>query len=220
VAHLEQKGLEALYLFDDNFLAFPHLDKYLDVCRDSNFSILCLGRADTLSKGDLAKTLKASNIDALHIGIESGSARQLRIMQKNLSPDIIRLGLNKAIDAGLSVQISLIVGFPGEDWGSIEETVSLLKDIPFRTVSLFPFIPFPGCDVWRNPDKYDITYIDEDFSKFRLLDKDGNPSFVYETKKLDRKTLHAMWNYLSAVFDNRIKHRDRKPRQWELYDVQ
>ncbi|MHC4395652.1 MAG: B12-binding domain-containing radical SAM protein [Planctomycetota bacterium] len=218
VDNLSGKGLGALYLFDDNFLAFPELSKYLDICRESNFSILCLGRADTLAKGDIANTLKASNVDAIHIGIESGSKKMLQVMQKNLSVDAIKLGLNKAIDSGLYVQISLIIGFPGETWDTIDETVSLLKDIPFHSVSLFSFIPFPGCAVWRNPDKFGITYIDKDFDRYRLIDKDGNPNFVHETNELNNDTLHSMWNYMSGVFNDRIKHRSRKVEKWELYN--
>lgn len=218
VDNVSGKGLGALYLFDDNFLAFPNLNKYLDICRESDFSILCLGRVDKLAKGDIAKTLKASNIDAIHIGIESGSDMMLKRMNKNLSTDAIKLGLNKVIDAGLYVQISLIVGFPGETWETLEETVSLLEDIPFHSVSLFSFIPFPGCAVWRNPDVFGITYIDKDFDKYRLIDKDGKPNFVHETNELDNDTLHSMWNYMSEVFHDRIKHRSRKAGKWELYN--
>ncbi|MBC8460841.1 MAG: B12-binding domain-containing radical SAM protein [Deltaproteobacteria bacterium] len=218
VDNVSGKGLGALYLFDDNFLAFPRLDEYLDVCRESDFSILCLGRADALAKDGVARKLKASNIDAIHIGVESGSEMMLKRMNKKLSGSEITRGLNKAVDAGLYVQISLIIGFPGETWNTLEETVSLLKDIPFHSVSLFPFIPFPGCAVWKNPDKFGITYIDKDFDKYRLLDKYGKPSFVYETTDLNHNTLLSMWEYMSGVFSKRIKHRSRKAGKWELYN--
>jgi radical SAM superfamily enzyme YgiQ (UPF0313 family) len=210
VSALEARGVEALYLFDDNFLSLPYLHEYLAVCKESDFSILCLGRADSLSKANLAKTLKASNIDAMHVGVESGAEIILEKMGKQISPRTIRLGLNKAIDAGIAVQISLMVGFPGETWKTLEETVLLLKGIPFNTVSLFPFIPFPGCAVWKNPGKFGITCIDKDFGKYRLLDNDGNPSFVYETAELDKRTLYSMWDYMSEVFNDRIKYREKK----------
>jgi len=210
ILRLEAQGIESLYLFDDNFLSLPHLDQYLSVCRESNFSIMCLGRADVLAKGTLAKTLANSNIEAMHVGIESGSVRVLKNMEKGLSPSITKTGLRKAADAGLSVQVSIIVGFPGETWETLAETVSLLKSIPFSTVSLFPFIPFPGCAVWKQPEKFGVTYIDQDFDKYRLLDSDGNPSFVYETAELDQQTLYSMWHYMSDVFGDRIKYRENR----------
>ena len=36
-------------------------------------------------------------------------------------------------------------------------------------VSVYPLLPYPGTPMYRNPEKYGITYIDRDFSKYNQI---------------------------------------------------
>jgi len=202
ISRLESLKVKAINITDDNFLALPLVADYLQICRESDMIFRCLGRANLLSKW--AKEAYDAGIKIVHVGVESGSAKMLKLMNKRLTSEQISIGLSTARDAGLHIEISIIVGFPGETWETIQETIKFLKEIPYHTVSVFPFVPFPGSDVWNNPAKYKITWISDNTDEFRPLDRHGKPKFCFETANLNLDTLYAMWQHMSnAVFENR-----------------
>lgn len=201
-------GVEAINIFDDNFCDLPNVDSYLEICKESGLVFRCMVRADKLGRNDFAKELYQSGIRGVHIGIESASERMLKLMKKHEGISQMERGLKKGMDAGLKVEISMIVGFPGEDWKSIDTTVHFLRNMPYSSVSIYPFVPFPGCDVWNNPEKYDVTWISQNFDDFRPLDKHGLPAFAFETASLKMSDLRAMWDFVSSAVSQRRKFVD------------
>ena len=82
----------------------------------------------------------------LHIPLQSGSDRILRLMNRPLS----RAQLLEAMQAFLSevsrmmLSTDIIVGFPGETEEDFQETLSFVDRIPFGKVHYFPYSPRPG----------------------------------------------------------------------------
>lgn len=82
----------------------------------------------------------------LHIPLQSGSDRVLRLMNRPLS----RAQLLEAMQAFLSevprmmLSTDIIVGFPGETEEDFQETLSFVDRIPFGKVHYFPYSPRPG----------------------------------------------------------------------------
>jgi radical SAM superfamily enzyme YgiQ (UPF0313 family) len=63
---------------------------------------------------DLARLMKASGCFQVNVGIESGSPRILRQIQKHLSLDLAARSVRTLRDAGLEVVGFFMLGFPGE----------------------------------------------------------------------------------------------------------
>lgn len=76
----------------------------------------------------------------LHLPVQSGSNRVLREMNRRYTReqylDLIRYAKEKMPD--LSITSDIIVGFPGETYEELQETISLIKEVEYT--SLFTFI--------------------------------------------------------------------------------
>ena len=76
----------------------------------------------------------------LHLPVQSGSNRVLKEMNRRYTReqylDLIRYAKEKMPD--LSITSDIIVGFPGETYEELQETISLIREVEYT--SLFTFI--------------------------------------------------------------------------------
>jgi tRNA A37 methylthiotransferase MiaB len=95
----------------------------------------------------------------------------------------------------------LIVGYPGETWETVKESVANLKKMPLDSYNLFNFVPLPGTEPFHNPAKYGITWISKNWKDFYILCGDNEASYAFEHEMLDRKTLAQMRTYMIEELD-------------------
>jgi radical SAM superfamily enzyme YgiQ (UPF0313 family) len=142
--------IRAVHFHDDNFFvdmnrAFDILEalKEIDVIATS-----CMIRLEAIND-DLVNRLKRLGARRLFIGVESGSDRTLKLINKELTRDLV---LDKfrllAKHKDISVTAACIIGFPTETWDDIRQTIDLgvkLSEIfPDIVVTFQTFIPYPG----------------------------------------------------------------------------
>ena len=77
----------------------------------------------------------------LHIPLQSGDDRTLAAMGRRYDATAFRKTIDYAVsripDLGLGTDI--IVGFPGENDGAFDNTVKLVRDLPFSNLHIFPY---------------------------------------------------------------------------------
>jgi threonylcarbamoyladenosine tRNA methylthiotransferase MtaB len=81
-----------------------------------------------------------------HISLQSGDGGVLRRMNRHYGPDEVR-ALLETIHERMplaAVGADIIAGFPGEDERAFENTYSLIDELPFTYVHVFPFSPRKG----------------------------------------------------------------------------
>jgi anaerobic magnesium-protoporphyrin IX monomethyl ester cyclase len=163
---IENYGIEGFSIVDDNFIV--NRKKVLEICNaigDLSLRWSALSRVDRVGP-ELLETMRAAGCIELKFGIESGSARILKSMNKggNVTPDVIRRAVADAYAADIGVKAFVIHGFPGEDRGSTVETQSLLAELApmIERVSLFRFVPLPGTYVYNNPEEFALRGTDRD----------------------------------------------------------
>jgi radical SAM superfamily enzyme YgiQ (UPF0313 family) len=83
-------------------------------------------RGDTVTP-KLAEALHKAGCTMASIGLESGSPRMQSIMQKNLDLHSVQRSIRLLQDKGISVVVSLLVGFYTEDIHSIEGTKEFIQ---------------------------------------------------------------------------------------------
>jgi anaerobic magnesium-protoporphyrin IX monomethyl ester cyclase len=125
-------------------------------------------------------------------GVESGSEALLRKMKKRIKKDDIRRAIANAQEAGLIVKVFLIVGFPGESYSTIQETIDLMLECRPDQYTVFNFAPFPGCDVWNNPRDYGITYFEKDFRQYFNIAGHQDGGLTIETAGMKRGDVAQM----------------------------
>jgi threonylcarbamoyladenosine tRNA methylthiotransferase MtaB len=86
-----------------------------------------------------------------HLPLQSGSDAVLRRMHRRYRPwhyvEKVE-ALRRACGPELTLGADVMVGFPGETDSEFEETVALVRALPFGYLHLFPFSPRPGTIGW------------------------------------------------------------------------
>jgi threonylcarbamoyladenosine tRNA methylthiotransferase MtaB len=86
-----------------------------------------------------------------HLPLQSGSDAVLRRMHRRYRPwhyeEKVRV-LVEAVGPELTLGADVMVGFPGETDAEFEETLELVRKLPFGYLHLFPFSPRPGTRGW------------------------------------------------------------------------
>jgi radical SAM superfamily enzyme YgiQ (UPF0313 family) len=152
----------------------------------------------------VANLLYQSGCRHIAFGVESGSDFILQRMQKGQTSAQIRQGIANAKAAGLKVRVYLIVGFPGETWQTIDDTVNLMHECDPDEFSVYPLIPYPGTTIYQNPQEFGIVHINNDFSHYFQVRQRRGTGFVFRTEDLDEKVIGDMRTYVIEQLESKI----------------
>lgn len=188
-------GIDGINFLDDNFLLFEDLYSCL---KKYNIKWRSAGTVQQLLQMDLSD-LSRSGCSMIFIGIESGSDVMLERMNKPQDLSKLITVVQQLHDVGIECRATIMVGFPGETWKTVDETARILSI--FDSVSINLFTPYPGSDVFRNPEVYGIKWISSEWSNYRShLHTDTNElTPVFETETLNVETLTDMFYYLESI---------------------
>ncbi|MFC2734740.1 MAG: radical SAM protein, partial [Oribacterium sp.] len=112
------------------------------------FRWLCNARVNTLDL-DTMKLMKKAGCRLLIPGIESGNQGILDAIKKGTTLSQVQRYIEDSRKAGLLVHACYMVGNPGENRETIEETLRLALRLNTDTAQFFPLIPYPGTEVYR-----------------------------------------------------------------------
>lgn len=108
----------------------------------------CLTRVGHFDDTLLA-LMKTVGCDRIRIGIESGSPRILYYMNKNITLTQIRESAEMLHRSGIAWSAYFMLGVPVETEESIQETLSLIREIDPPFVTLARFSPLPGTPMYK-----------------------------------------------------------------------
>jgi radical SAM superfamily enzyme YgiQ (UPF0313 family) len=189
-------GVQSFRFQDDTFtISLARLKELTAALRDEQIVYRCFGRVN-LCTPEMAATLREGGCQHIAFGIESGSDDILRRMKKGQTVADIRRGIASAKAAGLIVRIYLIVGFPGETWQTIEETINLMLECAPDEFSVYPLIPYPGTPLYETPERFGITEINPDFRQYFQVRRSRGTGYVYRTVDLDERIVADMRAYV------------------------
>jgi len=163
-----------------------------------------------LTDSSLFEYLASRGCVELGFGVEHGSARMLKAMDKGTTPDKNTLGIRMCQDAGMVAKAYLLAGFPGETLESLDEMQSWLLDAKPDAASWNLFQPYPGSDVWVHPERYGITLPANAFDKFWQTGDEVTEESVYlDLPTISKSDLVRRFREIAGVIDSEIQHRDR-----------
>ena len=138
-------GVNAIKFYDDNF--FIDKNRALEILKRINLPNHTEIRIDLITE-DLAKKLKKFKSKELLIGIESGSNRMLKLINKGYTVDKIQQGVKILAKYGLHATYSTIGGLPTETEQEFNKTLDLMywahKIHPQSGFTLGAYLPYPG----------------------------------------------------------------------------
>ena len=142
-------GAGAYAFYDDTFTY--DLQRAYAICdemqkRKINLPWDCRTRVDRVSRELLAK-LKATNCQLIHFGVESGSPEMLKLMRKGTTVELNAQAIKWAKEAGISVAVSLVIGYPTETPQMLEQTIEFLYKTKPDYVYMCEAVPYPGTEL-------------------------------------------------------------------------
>lgn len=118
------------------------LDEFIEALRPLDILFQIGGARVSLIAHDPAviRKLKEVGMTCIIFGMESGSNRILRIMEKNATSQDNLMAAKACMDAGVSTIIQIVIGMPGENDQTVNETIDFINQ---ATVGL-PYLPRVG----------------------------------------------------------------------------
>jgi anaerobic magnesium-protoporphyrin IX monomethyl ester cyclase len=89
-------------------------------------------------------TVRRGKCHRLTFGLESGSNRILRFLQKDLKVDQIVRAFELLNATDIMTGAAFLVGLPTETRDEVEETIALARRINAYHTHFYPYVPFPG----------------------------------------------------------------------------
>ncbi len=133
-----------------------------------------------------------------HLPLQSGSDAVLRRMHRRYRPwhyaqkvEALLLAAGPELTLGADV----MVGFPGETDAEFEETMDMVRALPFGYLHLFPFSPRPGTRGWAMHAERPVApqAVEERMTALRALaaEKSATHRSRFAGRDLDAITLHT-----------------------------
>lgn len=151
----EKYGIRSVIFEDDNLLSAPsqYAKKLFSLMIERNLNLKWMGGAFALflMTDELLDLIKISGCVGLNVAIESGNERVLKeIIHKPIKdlsniPEVI----NKIKFRGMYVLVNFIIGFPGETWDEIRDTIKFAEFCGADYVKLFVAVPLKGTKLFK-----------------------------------------------------------------------
>ncbi|MDP2159412.1 MAG: radical SAM protein [Flavobacterium sp.] len=180
-------GITAIGFQDDIFtLKKERFKKLMTLLKPLNIKFRCHGRAG-IDTEETYELLAEAGCAQVAWGIESGSQHMLDRMNKKSKVQDNYNVIQWAKKYGIDSRSFFVIGFPGETKETLEETKQFIEWSNPDQYFVSSFVPYPGTDVWNNPKKYGVIYIDKNFEQFYQIDKKGYGGLTVDTEWLTRK---------------------------------
>jgi len=160
---VEDYGVQHVRILDDTFTLIKK--RVLDLCaeiKDLGITWACITRADHIDDEMLTGMKKAGCIE-VNIGVETGSERLLKLMNKNETVESYIKASEKIRKADMLFKPFLMYDFPTETQKDREDTLKMIRKIKPDKFTLSKFTLLPGSDMWTSPEKYGIAQVHQSY---------------------------------------------------------
>ena len=152
IEHLHQRYGTTYFSFRDASFTLDR-QRVADLCdgllaRGLRVQWECLTRPDLLDE-ELAGKMAAAGCVTVRLGVESGSPRILRHMNKHVSLDAVRRAAQILNRLDMYWSAYILIGTPHETPESVRQTVAFVKEIDPPFVTLARFAPIPGSGLYE-----------------------------------------------------------------------
>ncbi len=163
----ETYGISSFKFVDDIFvLNKKRFLSFSQALSDLKIKWFCEMRMDSIDDMVL-EHMVSSGCTTVDLGVESVDDNVLRGIQKKQTVDSMKKSIRRIQEKGLKIKIYLIYGLPFEPVNIVDKMVDFVEEVNPDSVSLFTFVPYPGTDIYKHPNKYNVKWMDSDFSRYQ-----------------------------------------------------
>ncbi|MBD3186976.1 radical SAM protein [Candidatus Bathyarchaeota archaeon] len=166
--------------------------------REIDIQWCCQGRVSNQLTVKLLELMKRAGCQKVYYGIESGSPRILKMMNKNIKIAQIKDTIRKTRDAGMPFHVFFLYGFPGETMMDYAMTWQLIKDTKPDNIEIHKVIPLPGTDLYERSTKQKILK-NKEWSRFHYYAK--NEDYLEANQEQQKAMVEKYFFRLSKRFN-------------------
>jgi len=160
-------GAGAFAFYDDTFTF--DVNRTVAICDEMKARKVglpwdCRTRVDKVSKELLTK-LRSSGCQLIHFGVESGNQQMLNTMRKGTTVEQNARAIKWAKEAGISVAISLVMGYPGETPEMLKQTIDFIYKTKPDYVYMCEAVPYPGTELYDYAKKLGLE-LSKDWNQY------------------------------------------------------
>jgi radical SAM superfamily enzyme YgiQ (UPF0313 family) len=178
-------NVKNIKMLDEMFvLKESHVAEICDLViqRGYDLNIWAYTRVDTINER-LAKKMREAGIRWLAFGIESGSEKIRKGAVKGaFTQDAVIKAVKMAQDVGIHVIGNFIFGLPGDNLGTMQETLDMAKELNCEYANFYTAMAYPGSRLYEEAVRNGVT-LPESWA--------GYSQFSAETLPLSTKYLSA-----------------------------
>ncbi len=185
--YLAGLGFSQINVADDLFTA--NKKHCLEICReierrDLKIKWSSFARVDTVT-AELLAIMKKAGCRSVSFGVETGSAKIMKTIQKGITIDQVVEAVKASNEAGVVPCASFILGLPGETEDTLQETVAFARKLNKMGVKYGYHLlaPFPGTAVREKSQEYGLRVLTDDWSEYNA------DRAIVETDGADKATL-------------------------------
>ena len=147
-------GVRYINIHDELFVFNPR--HYMPIAeglieRGYDLNINAFARVDILDRLDMKDltTLKKAGFHWLKLGIETGNTHiRANVGKDSYGIDSVRNAVAKAHETGIEFCANFMFGLPGDDYGSMQDTLNLALELMPAFPSFFCAMAIPGSDLY------------------------------------------------------------------------
>jgi len=193
--------VEEIFFYDDTFTVDNQ--RVIDICdmlinKGIKLRLKCSARVDRVSREMLIKMKEAGFVDIAY-GIESGSAKILEAMDKHITKEQIKYAVDLTNEVGLTWHGYMLVGFPGETWETINESVEFMK-----TLKNFDIDAVSPLEIYPNTKVYEMA-LEKGFNQNFWLTDQKVPHYTYEHSEEELRNMAFKIIYSNKINQGLIK---------------
>jgi anaerobic magnesium-protoporphyrin IX monomethyl ester cyclase len=141
----------AVFTFQDETFTYDK-KRALEICgeiKKRNIAVPwdCQSRVDQISR-ELLTEMRDANCQLISFGVESGNQKILDAMKKRTTIEQNEKAVRLAKEVGISVAISVIIGYPGETMETLEQTLDFIRRTEPDDAYLSLATPYPGTELY------------------------------------------------------------------------
>ena len=186
---LMDRGVYHFRFEDDNLPIHPALPRLSEELKKLDIRYKCHIRSDLVT-WEKAKLLADSGCEECGLGVESADDKVLNINNKKETSKDHRNAIRILKAAHIRAKTYFVMGLPGETDKTLELNKEFIREMKPEKWTISTFTPYPGCDIYKNPAKYNIEIIDNDWAHWwNFCDEMSRYNHL-----INGQTPEQMWN--------------------------
>ncbi len=160
-----------------------------------NIKIYAQTRVDKVGNQETLKLMKKASFIQLALGVESGSPRILKMVNKGVKVNQIKQGVKAINDAGIYTYSYMIIGLPGETKEDMDMTDDLLKEINSTFVAVNYYMPMPGTPLYSDEDDKHLDEVSYSLTENQTFRSSEDQNFLAYYRQKFQSTSKKNPNY-------------------------